>query len=185
MIAEVSSCSMVKFQCSYEYPKDLNIFFKITSYQGLLITARGIELGPIIKTNLGAYRNWTVQWQTDPFNVECYVTYRNGLELARIKLSLKPGLTDYMSKKQSLQERKSNHVYIRLCDNERCYTLLNRTSQYLTISIGEFRIHSKNGGNSTSSMSEYSPIFTRSVEEIRFFRYEIHNNSRIISSSPN
>jgi len=91
---EVKLNSTVQFTCSYDYPDTFYIYFKLSSLNGLPVTARTDIPGPIIKTEKGAVRNWSVHGRHTAYNVECHIVTYRGKELVKIVTSITPGLTN-------------------------------------------------------------------------------------------
>ncbi|XP_025074624.1 uncharacterized protein LOC112552791 [Pogonomyrmex barbatus] len=96
MNGEVEPYSVIQFTCNYDYPDTFYIYFKLSSLNGLPVTARSGEIGPIIKTEKGAARSWTVHVGRTACNVECHIVNYRGKELVKIVTSITPGLTDYI-----------------------------------------------------------------------------------------
>lgn len=92
MNPEVKAYSTIKFTCNYDHPETFYIYFKLSTLDGLPVTARGGIPGPIIKTEKGAYRTWLVHVARTACNVECHILNR-GKELIKIVTSVTPGLT--------------------------------------------------------------------------------------------
>lgn len=97
MNGDVETHSTVQFTCNYDYPDTFYIYFKLSSLDGFPITAWGRKPGPIIKTEKGAFRTWSVHVELTACNVECHIVNYHGKELVKIVTSITPGLTDHSS----------------------------------------------------------------------------------------
>ncbi|XP_039313929.1 basement membrane-specific heparan sulfate proteoglycan core protein isoform X5 [Solenopsis invicta] len=93
MNGEVAPYSTIQFTCNYDYPDTFYIYFKLSSFDGFPITARGGEIGPIMKTDKGAIRTWFVHMGHTPCNVECHIVNYYGKELVKIVTTITPELT--------------------------------------------------------------------------------------------
>lgn len=98
MKGEVEPYSTIQFTCNYDYPDMFHIYFKLSSLDGLPITARSSGIGPIMKTEKGAVRTWFVHVGRIACNVECHIVNNRGKELVKIVTSITPGLTDYIAR---------------------------------------------------------------------------------------
>ncbi|XP_067214275.1 basement membrane-specific heparan sulfate proteoglycan core protein isoform X33 [Linepithema humile] len=87
---EVELNSVVQFTCNYDYPDTFYIYFKLSSLNGLPVTARTGTPGPIIKTQKGAVRSWSVHVGHTACNVECHIVTYHGRELVKIVTSITP-----------------------------------------------------------------------------------------------
>lgn len=99
---EVEPQSTIQFTCNYDYPMTMtdmfHIYFKLSPLNGFAVTARGGKPGPIVKTEKGAVRKWSVHVGRTACNIECHIVNYRGKELVKIVTSITPGLTDYIAR---------------------------------------------------------------------------------------
>lgn len=93
MNAEVEPYSTIQFTCNYDYPDTYYVYFKLSSLNGLPVVAWTGTPGPMIKTEKGATRSWSVHVGHTACNVECHIVTHRGKELVKIVTSITPGLT--------------------------------------------------------------------------------------------
>ncbi|XP_076397846.1 terribly reduced optic lobes isoform X10 [Megachile rotundata] len=113
MKGEVQAHSWVLFTCSYEFPENLYISFKLTPFPGKPLTASGSIPGPIMHTSKGAQRFWYVFVQEDPSNVECHIMDYSGKELIKVVTSVTPGTSVTTSTQRPTITPPRILVYIR------------------------------------------------------------------------
>ncbi|XP_034945983.1 uncharacterized protein [Chelonus insularis] len=100
--------STIEFKCDYNHSYPMFIYFKLTPYNGLPLTAWAMEPGPHVPTNSGAYRLWNVHIGQYPCSVECTILDHLGNELAKLSTSILPGFLNESHLKSCLSEKLSS-----------------------------------------------------------------------------
>ncbi|XP_063983473.1 basement membrane-specific heparan sulfate proteoglycan core protein-like isoform X6 [Diachasmimorpha longicaudata] len=90
MHAEAPRNTEIDMKCSYNHGQKLYIYFKLSSYNGLPLTAWALEPGPLVETDNEAYRFWKVHVGQHPCIVECSILDHHGQTLALITTTVAP-----------------------------------------------------------------------------------------------